>query len=38
MKQEISVCMCCVVKISKNHNVCFTNFRILLIHSHVCKW
>ena len=31
------VCMCCVVKINKKHNVCLTNFRILLILSHVCE-
>ena len=35
-EQETSVCMCCVVKINKKHNVCLTNFRILLIFSHVC--
>ena len=36
-KQETSVSMCCVVKINKKHNVCLTNFCILLILSHVCE-
>ena len=36
-EQETSVCMCCVAKTNKKH-VCFTNLRILLIHSHVCEW
>ena len=36
-EQETSVCMCCVAKANKKH-VCFTNLRILLIHSHVCEW
>ena len=32
------VCVCYVVKINKKHNICLTNFRILLILSHVCEW
>ena len=36
--QGTSVCICCVVKINRKHNVCLTSFRILLILSHVCKW
>ena len=36
-EQETSVCMCCVAKINKKH-VWLTNFRILLIPSHVCEW
>ena len=35
-EQEASVCMCCVVKINKKQ-VCLTNFRILLILSHLCQ-
>ena len=34
---SVSVCMCCVVKINKKNNVCLTNFRILLILSHICE-
>ena len=39
MKQETSVCMCCTgTKKQKKHEVFLTNFRILLILSHVCEW
>ena len=34
-EQETSVCMCCIVKIKQKNNVCLTNFRILLILSHI---
>ena len=37
-EQETSVCVCCTVtKKNKKHKVCLTNFRILLILSHVCE-
>ena len=34
-EQETTVCMCYTVAIKKKHKVCLTNFRILLMLSHV---
>ena len=35
-EQETSLYMCCTVTKTK-HKVCLTNFRIILILSHVCQ-
>ena len=35
-EKETSVCMCCTVIKQKTQSL--TNFRILLILSHVCEW
>ena len=38
-EQKTSLCMCCTeTKKQKNTKFFLTNFRILLILSHVCEW